>query len=116
MKRGKEAVRKEGPVWEMRRLRAGDAEALARFYNGLSAGSRRTFRPLGWQTTADACAEVVKGNLAETQYDLVAVADWCPGVGSEIVGWSFVWGLGSEEPNFGLGVADAYQGQGMGAR
>ena len=114
MRGGKEAVKRGGLGCDVRRLRPGDGEALARFYNGLSEASRRTFRPLGWQTRADVCAKVVEGNVAGTQYDLVAVSHVSPGGGSEIVGWSFVWDLGSEEPNFGLGVADAWQGQGVG--
>ena len=101
--------------WIIRRLRPADAEGLARFYNGLSEASRRTFRPLGWQTSVEACAAVVEGNRAESKYDLVAVPRVGSGAGSEIVGWSFVWHLGSGEPSFGLGIADAQQGQGLGA-
>jgi ribosomal protein S18 acetylase RimI-like enzyme len=100
--------------WSIRQLRDGDAAALARFYNGLSEASRRTFRPLGWHTTVDACAKVVAGNRTEEKYDLVAVRDVGPSAEPEIIGWSFVWDLGSEKPNLGLGIADACQGQGLG--
>jgi ribosomal protein S18 acetylase RimI-like enzyme len=106
-----------GPVgdvvsWRIRRFQPGDEERLAQFYNGLSKASRRTFRPLGWETSAARCAEIVAENLAGSKYDLVAVTGL--GEGTEIVGWSFVWDLWSKEPNFGLGIADAYQGKGLG--
>lgn len=113
MKGSEEAIR-SGPAWRIRRLRAEEASALARFYNGLSEGSRRTFRPLGWETDVDACEKIVQGNQAGAKYDLVAVLGSGCGGQSEIVGWGFVWDLGSEEPNLGLGIADAYHGQGMG--
>jgi ribosomal protein S18 acetylase RimI-like enzyme len=113
----------------IRRLQAGDAcelgdirgledaRALAEFYNGLSEGSRTTFRPLGWTTTVEACARIVQGNLSGgsnadergTRYDLVAVHR------GRIVGWGFIWDLHTAEPIFGLGIADAYQGRGLGA-
>jgi ribosomal protein S18 acetylase RimI-like enzyme len=113
----------------IRRLAPGDAVALAEFYNGLSERSRRTFRPLGWTTNVETCAEIVRDNLARGplagedqggpvpedepgdggKYDLLALS------GTQVVGWSFVWNLNSDEPVFGLGIADAYQGQGLGA-
>jgi ribosomal protein S18 acetylase RimI-like enzyme len=100
--------------WRIRRLRVGDAAALGRFYNGLSEASRRTFRPLGWHTTVDVCAKIVDANQTGEKYDLVAVCCSDSGTGPEIVGWSFVWDLRSEQPNLGLGIADAYQGRGLG--
>jgi putative acetyltransferase len=98
----------------IRRLQAEDAWALAAFYNGLSERSRTTFRPLGWTTIVEVCAGIVEDNLPgssqqATKYDLVAFHRGC------IVGWSFIWDLYANEPTFGLGVADAYQGRGLGA-
>jgi len=108
-------VRADGRVdWEIRRLGTGDAAALARFYNGLSEASRRTFRPLGWHTTVEACAKIVAGNQAEEKHDLIAVRDSGSDGMAEVIGWGFVWDVGSEKPNLGLGVADVYQGQGLG--
>ena len=100
--------------WRIRRLQPGDAGALARFYNGLSEASRRTFRPLGWHTTEEACAEIVAANQAGTKHDLVAVPRSSPNADREVAGWGFVWDLHSEKPNFGLGIADAHQGQSLG--
>lgn len=96
---------------EIRRLMTGDAESLAAFYNGLSMASRRTFRPLGEKTAVDRCEEVVCGNQPEIdeKFDLVAVHE------NVIIGWSFIWKLDSDEPVFGLGVADACHGQGIGS-
>lgn len=108
----------------IRRLQAGDAEALAAFYNGLNAASKRTFRPLGETTTRDTCADVAAGNATgnvagdgsrhPTKYDLIALAD------DRIVGWGFLWALDAEGPDdgpvFGLAIADAYHGQGVGSQ
>ena len=104
------------PEWTLRRLRPGDERALARFYNGLSEASRRTFRPLGWHTTEEACAAIVAANQEGRKYDLVAVRNVAsPDVGGgDISAWGFVWDMDTEKPNFGLGVADACQGQGLG--
>jgi ribosomal protein S18 acetylase RimI-like enzyme len=110
----------------LRRLAPGDAEALVAFYNGLNEDSKRTFCPLGTATTVETCADVVTDNsgVGGAKYDLVAVC------GAEIVGWSFLWGLaptydaggpgdgadpnGNRGPTFGLAVADAFQGRGLG--
>lgn len=97
-----------------RRLTAEDGPALAAFYNGLSAASKRTFRPLGETTTADICRQIGADNAGNTatKYDIVAVD------GEAIVGWSFLWSLAAVDPEegpvFGLAVADAYHGQGIG--
>ncbi len=96
----------------IRRLQPGDAPALAEFYGSLSAASKRTFAPLGRAPTLAACEEVAQDNRPEIdrRLDLVALD------GRRIVGWGFVWLLNPQEPMFGLGVADDYQGQGLGSR
>ncbi len=93
----------------MRQIEPGDAVALAEFYNGLSAASKRTFRPLGMTTAVAACEAVICDNQPEVgeKFDLVAMD------GARVIGWSFLWGLRAE-PVFGLGVADVYHGQGVG--
>ena len=93
----------------LRQVQPGDADALAAFYNGLSVRSKRTFRPLSETATVEACRDIVCDNLAGHKFDLVALK------GDLIVGWSFVWDLAGQEPTFGLCVADAYQGQGVGS-
>jgi ribosomal protein S18 acetylase RimI-like enzyme len=94
----------------LRPLTALDAPALLAFYNGLSPASIRTFRPLGLKTTLDVCEKIVADASAPAaaRYDLGA---W---QGDTMVGWGFVSGLDKAEPEFGLCVADAWQGQGVG--
>ena len=92
----------------IRRLAPGDAPALVAFYNRLSAPSKRTFRPLGPVTVPEKCAAIIRDNSAGTKFDLVAVDD------RAIVGWSFLWNRDTDEPTFGLAVADAFHGQGLG--
>ncbi len=105
----KENERAASPT--IRRLTPGDEGALLTFYNGLSAASKRTFRPLGPVTLPEVCAGIVADNAngAGKKFDLVAVAD------GRIVGWAFLWNLHTDEPLFGLAVADAYHRQGLGA-
>ncbi|HOU12832.1 MAG TPA: GNAT family N-acetyltransferase [Anaerolineae bacterium] len=93
-----------------RRLAPGDESALLAFYNGLSAAAKRTFRPLGPVTLPEVCAGIVADNTdgARKKFDVVAVAD------GRIIGWSFLWKLDTDEPVFGLAVADAFHGQGIG--
>lgn len=96
----------------IRRADTSDAPALMSFYNELSVASKRTFRPLGEQTALGECEKVVAGNFGPNadKYDLIALD------GERIVGWGFLWGLKSGAPMFGLGVADAFHGLGLGSK
>jgi ribosomal protein S18 acetylase RimI-like enzyme len=94
----------------IRQLAPGDAPALAAFYNGLSARSIRTFRPLGLATDVEVCRGIVRDDEAAIKFDLLALD------AGQVVGWCFVWELASPEPTFGLAVADAWQGRGLGSR
>ncbi len=98
------------PAITLRPLTEHDAGALRDFYNSLSPASIRTFRPLGLTTTLAACAKIVTDATAPaaTRFDLGA---W---QGDILVGWGSVSGLDTDRPEFGLGVADAWQGQGVG--
>lgn len=95
----------------LRPLGADDAPALLAFYNGLSPETIHTFRPLRAQTTLPVCQALVQENLARPRqrFDLAA---W---VGEQMIGWAFLDKVGSARPQLGLGVADAYQGQGIGS-
>lgn len=97
----------------IRPLQAGDAPALLQLYNIRSAESKRTFRALGGETTdLPACEKVVAEAVAgRTTIDLVAVDP-----GGSFVGWCFVWWLDRDENVFGLVVADAMRGRGLGRR
>jgi len=99
----------------IRRIEPGDAAALVAFYNALSEASHRTFQPLGYSTTLERCSRLCADNHAAhaTQRDFIALRD------GEVIGWSFLWHLDAKDPDvgpvFGLGVADAYHGQGIGS-
>jgi len=96
----------------IRQLKPGDSHALCDFYNGLCEASKRTFRPVGEKTTPDVCRGIIADNDDHRleKYDLVAIE------GKRIIGWSFIWNLNAKEPTFGLGVADDFQGKGIGSR
>jgi len=104
-------------MFTLRPLRAEDAPALLAFYNGLSPETIHTFRPLRTQTTLSVCQAIVRGNLAHPQqrFDLAAWADNDTASTGRMIGWAFLDKLGSARPHLGLGVADAYQGQGIGS-
>jgi RimJ/RimL family protein N-acetyltransferase len=94
----------------LRSLVNNDALALMTFYNNLSPPTIRLFRPLGLQTSLDVCRQIVSenGHVPVARFDLVASE------GEKIVGWAFVSGVNTERPELGLGVADDFQGQGIG--
>ena len=98
------------PFTNLRQLQAGDAQALLAFYNGLSAATIHTFRPLRAKTTLAVCREIVQANdaMPVQRFDLAA---W---QGAQIIGWVFLEQLTSAEPQLGIGVADGWQGQGIG--
>jgi len=96
----------------IRRVQDTDAADLCAFYNGLSQTSKRTFRPLGIETTVLTCAEILRRNHDHVGEDLDYVAVM-PGA---VVGWGFVHDLKSLNPYFGLAVADLCQRKGLGAR
>jgi GNAT superfamily N-acetyltransferase len=94
----------------IRPLAQHDAAALHKFYNGLSAASIRTFRPLGDKTTCDVCQRIVEENLSVPikRYDLTC---WHA---AELVGWAFIANLHADCPEVGLAVADSWQGKKVG--
>lgn len=98
------------PPVVLRPLQEGDAPALLAFYNGLSRASIRTFRPLGEATTLEVCERIVAENdpARRLRYDFVACDE------DAIIGWGFLARLDGEAPSFGLGIADAHQGRGLG--
>jgi RimJ/RimL family protein N-acetyltransferase len=99
-------------AFPIRRLQAGDAEFLAAFYNNLNAASKRTFHPLGEQTTLHECRKIIEDNKPgiARKLDLVATQ------GPEIIGWCHLRDLDSPEPTLGLAVADEYHGQRLGTK
>ena len=73
-------------------------------------GRMRTFRPLGTETTADACPKLALNNGVDKdiRFDLLALD------GLRVAGWCFLWDLDTGKPMFGLGIADDHHGQGLG--
>lgn len=98
------------PFTKLHQLQAGDAPSLLAFYNSLSAATIHTFRPLRDKTTLAVCQEIVQANgaIPASRFDLAA---W---QGARMIGWAFLEQLTSAEPQLGIGVADAWQGQGVG--
>lgn len=94
----------------IRPLAKNNAAALLNFYNGLSAASIRTFRPLGDKTTYEVCQRIVDENLNTPikRYDLTC---W---YAAALVGWAFIANLHDDCPEVGLAVADSWQGKKVG--
>lgn len=101
-----DAVPRAEPV--LRRLRADDAESLYDFYMGLSPGTLLIFRPMGWQPDFALVEGVCRGSETGARYDIVLEA------GGEIVGWAFLTRLEEEYLDLGIGLADGWQGRGLG--
>ena len=95
---------------ELRTLRADEGRALQRFYNGMSHESRRLFRPLGWRAALHDCERICGDAARGTRFDVVAADE------DDIVGWAFIAPMDREVPGLGIGVADAFHGQGIGRR
>ena len=99
-----------GRTTSIRRIAAGDGPSLLAFYNGLSADSKRTFRPLGIEAELNVCVGVIRDNhsAVDDKHDMVVVK------ATQIIGWGFLHDLTSREPFLGLAIADEWQGRGLG--
>jgi len=94
-------------------LSPGDAAALGRFYNSLAEEIVRTFRPYGWDVTADCLAD---GPLARTaagdEFALVYRDE-----AGNIWGHAFLMSIRSDDgAMFGLGVHQLLLGKGLGRK
>jgi putative acetyltransferase len=96
--------------YQIRKIRSGDAPALMRFYNELSAESKQLFHPMGPRASLEQCVAICENNTGHEpdRYDLIALA------GSKVMGWCFLWDLREQKVSLGLGVADEWQGKGLG--
>lgn len=101
-------VLRDGRTLAVRALRAGDEGALRRFNDELSGASRARFLPHGYDdaTLAKVTARSQRGE------DLVLGAF----DGERLVGYFFLWYFNQRVPLLGIGMLDAYQGQGLGSR
>ena len=97
---------RDGAGVEVRPLTSGETEALARFDANLGAASRACFLPHAYDVAT--LARHVARHARGTDLSLVAAA------GKDIVGYAFLWEFDRPFPLLGLGVADAWQGRGLG--
>lgn len=92
----------------LRRLRADEAATLYRFYSGLSSQTLLLFRPLGWSPSLDLCESVCRDQQSGKRIDYVYEVE------GEIVGWGFLCRWDTPDLDLGIGLADAWQGCGLG--
>lgn len=97
---------RDGAGVEVRPLTSGETQALARFDANLGAASRASFVPHAYDENT--LARYVARHARGADLSLVAAA------GKDIVGYAFLWEFDQLFPLLGLGVADAWQGRGLG--
>ena len=95
-----------GEVLRVERLAARHAAALPGFHESLSRASRDTFTPHAY----DPETVGVYIRRSENDDDRIYVAM----TGEAIIGYFFLWEFQSPIPLLGIGMADAFQGQGLG--
>jgi ribosomal protein S18 acetylase RimI-like enzyme len=83
-------------------------EALQRFFAGLSPATRAVFLPHA--TDAATLIRVVERDRLGLDRAYVLAVD------GEVAGYFFLWEFNQPVPLLGLGLADAWQGQGLGGR
>ncbi len=98
---------RNGTVLEISPLTSADLPALARFNAELGSATRDLFLPHAY----DAPTLARYAERAATGRDRSYVLRH----GSAIVGYFFLWELDEPVPLLGIGLADAWQGQGLGA-
>ena len=97
---------RDGAVVEVRPLSAREIAALARFNAALSASSRALFLPHAYDETT-LKRQVARHEQGE-DLSLVAAKE------ERIVAYAFLWEYDRPFPVLGLGVADTWQGRGLG--
>jgi ribosomal-protein-alanine N-acetyltransferase len=98
---------RNGTRLEIRPLATPELPALARFNAGLSVATRAVFLPHAYD--AATLARQVERHAAGLDRSYVVAH------ASAIVGYFFLWEFDRPVPLLGLGLADAWQGQGLGA-
>lgn len=92
----------------IRPLASGDVVALQQFNAALSKETRSRFLPHAYD--AESLARIVA--RAESGVDLVYLAL----AGEVVVGYFFLWDIETPVPVLGVGLADGWQGRGLGRR
>lgn len=99
---------RDGAAVDVRPLTSRETAGLARFAASLSPASRAFFLPHDYDDAT--LARHVARNARGSDLSLVTAA------GPEIVGYAFLWEFDLRFPLLGLGVADTWQGRGLGSR
>lgn len=107
-KRNATLLARNGTVLDVCRLGAIEPAALQRFFTGLSAATRAVFLPHA--TDAAALARAAERDRLGLDRAYVLT------VGREVIGYFFLWEFDQPVPLLGLGLADAWQGHGLGGR
>lgn len=98
---------RNGTALTVSRITETDVAALQRFNAGLSAATRAVFLPHAYDEATLARAVERDRRGRDRTYVLRA--------GGEIVGYFFLWEFDQPAPLLGIGLTDAWQGQGLGA-
>jgi len=101
-------ILKDGRTVTIDRLIAADKEALRAFDAELSAHSRNLFTPHLYDS--ETLDKVIARNAADEDVVFAAKAD------GKIIGYCFLWYAKRRVPLLGIGVADNFQGAGLGHR
>ena len=97
---------RNGTTVEIRLLGAGDVAALQRFNESLSDATRTVFMPHAYDDVTVRRFIERNRNGEDRSYVLKA--------GADVVGYFFLWEFKHPVPILGIGLADAWQGQGLG--
>lgn len=97
---------RDGSALEVRPLTARETAGLTRFDAKLGEASRASFLPHAYDEAT--LARHVARHARGADLSLVAAA------GPEVVGYAFLWEFDQPFPVLGLGVADEWQGRGLG--
>jgi ribosomal protein S18 acetylase RimI-like enzyme len=92
----------------IRLLASGDVDALQQFNAALSEQTRSRFLPHAYDS--DTLARIIARAQSGIDRAYIALA------GEVVVGYFFLWEIETPVPVLGLGLADAWQGRGLGRR
>lgn len=99
---------RDGTELKVRRLASGDGPALRGFNESLSETSRRLFLPHAYDDETIA-RYIERSQAGDDLIYLLWSAD-------EVVGYFFLWEFNHPVPLLGIGLADAWQGRGLGRK
>lgn len=98
---------RSGESLTARALAPGDTAALQRFHESLSDESRSTFTPHAYDSETIGLYIERSQSGKDLIYILVTKNE-------EIIGYFFLWEFRTPVPLLGIGLTDAYQGEGLG--